>query len=304
VKKMAIPADFERKDCLLAGLTARQLVILVVPGIALWAAYLGTRELLPLPVFAALASPVAAIALMLGLGRRDGLPADRLALAALRQLRSPRRLVPAPEGLPPAPSWLPRKAGPTLAPLQLPVRGIGAEGVIDLGPEGAALVCSATSVNFALLTEPEQEAAVAVFGRFLNSGTASFQVLCRAEPADLREAVVALEEAAGGLPHPALEAAAREHAGFLDELASRRDVLRRQILVVFREPKASTEAANALLRRATEAASALAAARIALTPLSREEAAGLLARATDPQARSRSISSAGTTGIVTRRQGL
>jgi hypothetical protein len=61
-------------------------------------------------------------------------------------------------------------------------------------------------------------------------------VLIRAGRADLVGAVTALRETAGGLPHPALEAAALEHASFLENLAEEWDVLTRQVLLVIREP--------------------------------------------------------------------
>jgi hypothetical protein len=185
------------------------------------------------------------------------------------------------------PSWLTVKAEPAPAPLELPARGIDPEGIVDLGPDGAALVCEASSINFGLRTEAEQDALVAAFGRFLNSVSSPLQVVIRAERADLRTAVGALEDAAGGLPHPALESAAREHARFLAGLAACRDLLRRQVLVVLREPKAGDEVVPNLARRADQAASALAAAGISLTPLGREEVAVVLARAVDPQALSR-----------------
>src|SRR5919108_179013 len=157
---------------------------------------------------AALVVPRAAV---LALGRRDGLPADRLALAAVGQLRRPRRLVPAPEGIAPLPRWLARRAGRPPALLELPVRGIDPRGVVDLGTEGAAVVCAASSLAFGLRTEAEQEALVGAFGRFLNALASPVQIVVRAERADLRHAIAVLEDQAGALPHPALEAAAREH---------------------------------------------------------------------------------------------
>lgn len=300
MSRVRIPADVEREDRLLAGLSARQLAILAAAGVALWAGYALTKTFLPLPVFAGLAFAVAAAAVVLALGRRDGLSADRLARAALGQVRSPRRLVPAPEGVAGAPPWLPAKPGPLPAPLQLPARDLEAHGVVDLGADGAALVCEATSLNFGLRTEAEQEAVVAAFARFLNSVTAPFQVVARAERADLAEAVASLDEAAGGLPHRALEEAAREHARFLAGLAARHDVLRRQVLVVFREPRPGDDVGDTLLRRADEAASVLAAAGVGLSALSTDQVAAVLARVADPERHSRPVPTAGPGTVVTR----
>ena len=103
--RVQITADVDRPDKILLGLTARQLAILAVPALGLWAAYAVARHHLPLALFAALGAPVVLGALVLALGRRDGLGLDRLLGFALRQARSPRRLVPATGGVAPAPAW-------------------------------------------------------------------------------------------------------------------------------------------------------------------------------------------------------
>src|SRR5262245_55198468 len=100
-----IPADVDREDRILGDLTARQVAILAAAAAGLWLAWLGTRHLVPPAVFGGVAMPFAVAAIMLALGRRDGLSLDRLAAAALRHARSPRRLVPAPDGVHPPPAW-------------------------------------------------------------------------------------------------------------------------------------------------------------------------------------------------------
>ncbi len=285
--RVRIPADVEREDRILAGLTARQLAILAVTAAVLWSAYEATRRVVPLPVFAALALPVATVAAVLALGRRGGASLDRLALAALRHARSPRRLVPAPEGVPAAPAWTGADPSPRPEPLRLPLEGVLAEGIVDLGPDGCALVARASTVTFALRTPAEQQALVAGFARMCNALTAPLQVLVRAEPVDLSVAVADLLEAAGGLPHPRLEEAAREHARFLSELSATRSLLRREVLIVLQEPagpagRDAEVAATSLRRRAEEAASAIAAAGVVLSPLDEESASAVLAHALAP----------------------
>jgi len=282
--RVRIPADVDREDRLLAGLSPRQLAILGTAAVVLWVVYVATQRVLPVAVFAGLAAPIAMGAALLALGRRDGLSADRLALAALRQRRSPRRLVAATDdGIAPTPHSVAALAGSPPAPLELPVRSVHEGGVLDLGADGAALVCAASSLNFGLRTEGEQNALVAAFGRFLNSLQAPLQVVVRAERVDLRAAVDDLAERAGGLPHPALEACAREHASFLAGLAARRDVLRRQVLIVFRHAQGGEGAASELARRAEAAAAALAAAAITMRALDGAEARAVVARATNPE---------------------
>ena len=77
------------------------------------------------------------------------------------------------------------------------------------------MICRASAVTFSLRTPAEQEALVAGFARFLNSLGEPVEILVRAEPVDLTAAIDALLDAAPGMPHPALEAAARRHARFL-----------------------------------------------------------------------------------------
>ena len=287
--RVRIPADIDRPDKLLAGLTARQLAILAVTAVALWVGYSVTRRLVPVAAFGAVAVPVAVAAVSLALGRFEGVPADRWLAAAWRHRRAPHRLVPAPDGIPAAPSFAAGLAGPAPSPLRLPVAGVASDGIVDLGGDGLALICRASAVTFALRTPAEQEALVAGFARFLNSLGEPVEIVVRAEPVDLAPTIAGLLEAAPGLPHPALEAAARDHAGFLAELAERRDLLAREVLVVLRQaPQANNarsnnaDAAGRLHRRAAEAAAALGAAGVTLAVLDGPAAADCLTRALDP----------------------
>lgn len=282
--RVRIPADMDRPDRILAGLTARQLAILAAAAAIVWIGYSGVHRLVPLPVFGALAAPVLVAALFLAVGRRDGLALDRYLLAAVRQLRSPRRLVPAPEGVAPAPTWAGNTADLSPSPLSLPCREVAETGTIDVGPDGSSLICRASAVGFALRTPAEQQALVGAFGRFLNSLAAPIQILVRSEPVDLQPAINELRQAAGGLPHPALEAAALAHAEFLADLSARNDLLTREVLLVLRDSSASPRAATPLRLRAGEATQGLAAAGVNVTPLDRAAAVACLRASLDPWA--------------------
>ena len=173
-----------------------------------------------------------------------------------------------------------------LAPLW---RHIGPDGVIGLGSDGAAAVAAVSTVNFALRSPAEQDALTAAYGRWLNSLTGPVQILVRAGRADLSAAVAALREAAPALPHPALEQAALEHAGFLEGLAAERDVLTRQALLIVREPghgtgRAGGTAAGRALQRAGEAARLLAGADLQVQVLDGGQVTALLAACADPAA--------------------
>ena len=147
-----IPSDVERPDKILAGLTARQVAIAAVAAVIIWAGFQATRHVMPLPAFAALASPVGLAAVALVIGERDGLPLDRLLMAAWRQRRAPRRLVTAPEGIPAPPAWTaPPGPQPPLPAVLAPLwQHVGPDGVIGLGSAGAAAVAAVSTVNFAL----------------------------------------------------------------------------------------------------------------------------------------------------------
>ena len=342
-----IPADVDMADKVIGPLAARQLAILAVTGLVLYAGWTTTRAVVPLPVFLALAIPVGVSAAVIALGQRDGISMDRLLVAAIRQRMGPRHRVAAPEGVRPAPEWLTSQTAATTASrtagtgrgksakaksktpvpeqispsaLRLPAEAVTDTGVVDLGTDGLAVVAVASTVNFALRTPSEQESLVASFGRYLHSLTAPVQVLVRTERLDLSGQIAELRARAGGLPHPALEAAAVEHADYLVQLGEQTDLLRRQVLLILREPmgaagptdglggpgplavlssltrgkrraNAETTQASAgarraaesrLVRRLSEAIELLAPAGIVVTPLDAGQATAVLASACNP----------------------
>jgi len=287
-----IHADIEREDRILARLTARQAAILASAALVLWAAFTATRRLLPPAAFIAAAAPFAVAALALAVGRRDGLSIDRLLAAAIRQARSPRRLVPAPEGVAPPPAWASQAAGawagPLPAPLRLPATAISPDGVVGLGGDGTAVMAAASTVNLGLRTPAEQQALTAGFGRWLNSlQTGSAQILVRACRADLTPMASAIRDRAAGLPHPALETAALGHAAFLEELGREHDLLARQVLIAVREPAPAAgggrgRSAALAGQRLTAAVRALASAGIAVTVLDGPAATAALAACCTP----------------------
>ncbi len=316
-ERVRIPADVERPDRILAGLTARQVVILAGFALVLFAGYTLTRTLLPPVVLAIAAFPVAAAGGALALASYDGLSADRLAAAALRLARTPRRQIPVDGPVPAAPGWQDWPAAPAPAPLTLPGEGVDDDGVIDLGAHGSALVCTCSSLNFALRTPAEQQALIGAFAGFLNALSAPVQVVVRTDRIDLTSVVAALETAAGGLPHPGLEAAARSHAGFLAQLAGRSDLLSRQLLLVLREPahparagrwpggrQAAQQAGGTgkLRRRAEHARSALAAAGVTVEILNGPAATAVLAAAANPGTPARPAGLAAPGAVITAAQ--
>jgi hypothetical protein len=277
-----IPADVDRPDSIAFGMTARQLAILAVAGLLLYAVW---QTLLPLvgPLILLVVSiPVAACAFAVAVGRRDGTSLDRWLLAALRHRRSPRRLVPAdPDQLMAAPAWIATDSGgrpPLPAPLQLPARGITAEGTVDLGPDGHTALVACSTVNFTLRSPAEQNGLAAGFGRWLNSLDGPVQILVTARRVDLTGYAARLHEQAAWLPDPALEAAAHAHADFLTDLAGHRELLHRRVTLAIRDRRSPTHARH----RAVEAAQALSACEVTARLLDSVEAVNSLAAHLDP----------------------
>ncbi|MFC5833994.1 PrgI family protein [Nonomuraea insulae] len=288
-----IPANINAPDKIAYGLNVRQLLIITLTGGIAAALYYLFHHLLPIIILAAIVLPLVALGLSVALGRRDGLSLDRFALAALLHTRAHKKLVSALDGVVEAPRWC-RLRGKLPAPLRLPVRAIRTDGALELTGGGVAVLVETSTLSFHLRTASEQAALVGAFGRWLNSLDAPVQILARTRPADLSDLVDTVEQQAEVLPHAALAAAAREHAGYLAELNSSRELLMRQVLVVLRDhPTASRgrrsvrrdASAAVVLRRAAEAERSLAALGVATRLLDADAATQALAECLDPSGR-------------------
>jgi hypothetical protein len=254
-----LPADVGRPDTILFGLTARQVGILAATGLLLWTLWATTTTVLAAPVFLAIAAPVGLVGFMLAVGRRDGISLDRWLYAAWRHRRSPHLLVDADGPVPAPPRWV-ATTGVTAvpAPLRLPARGITGDGLVDLGPDGTAGVVSCATVNFHLRSGTEQRGLVAGYARWLNSLDAPVQVLIRSRRVDLTGMATQIIADAGGLPDPALEEAARDHAAFVQQLAAQRQLLHRDVFVIVRDRRSPLHTRH----RADETVRALAACEV------------------------------------------
>lgn len=278
-----VPADVERADRVAFGLTGRQLVILAITGLVLYAAWTAVARVVHPLVFLGCALPIVGAAFFLAVGRRDGIGLDVWLLAALRHRRSPRQLVPADAPIAPPPAWVSTTRGPgdrlpLPAPLRLPAKGITPEGLVDLGGDGTTGLVTASTVAFGLRTAAEQNGLVAGFARWLHSLDGPAQILVHARRVDLSHLADRILTQAPGLPHPALEDAARSHAAFLDDLATRRELLHRHVTVAVR----STRGPGHTALQAAETVRALSGCEVAATVLGPADAATTLADALDP----------------------
>lgn len=291
-----VPGDVERKDQLLWGFTARQVVMLSVTGLVLYAAWSALAPTVSPLVLLAATSPVAAASFVIAVGRRDGLSLDAWLLAAVRHRRSPRRFVPAAEPIAAPPMWagIGHDEAQPPAPLRLPFCGVSEDGLIDLGPDGSAALVAASTVAFGLRSAGEQNGLVAGFGRWLNSLDGPVEILVRAERVDLATVADRIHGHAPGLPHPALEEAAVSHAAFLDGLAIERELLHRQVTIAVRDERSPGHTVH----RATDAVRALAACEVTASVLDHNDTTVTLAACLEPDAPPPPVGLAPATAII------
>jgi hypothetical protein len=281
----AVPADLDTPDRILYGLSARQVAILAGTGALLWVAVHALSALLPPVAVVVAALPVAAAAVAVALGRRDGISMDRWLLAAVRSARRPRRLVAAGHEVADAPGWASAAAGhgaaaaPAPAPLRLPAQAITGGGVVDV-EGGRVALTAATTVNFDLRSVEEQHALVEGYSRWLNCLTSPVQVVISTRRVDMHAYAEHVEDRIDGLPHPALADAAAGYAAFLRWLADERDPLARHVLVAHQVGAASD--AGVARRHAEQSARALSALGSATRVLDGGQVTDALVGACDP----------------------
>ncbi|WP_326550140.1 PrgI family protein [Micromonospora sp. NBC_01813] len=281
-ERARMPADVDAPDKVAYGLTWRQLAILAVAGALFYLVWTGLHTVVAPQVIAFGGVLVGGVVFGLVVGRRDGLPMDVWLLHAIRHSRGPKALASSREATAGVPEWVQQPKGrtPVPAPLRLPADAIGDDGEISVGGGRAAIV-AATTVNLALRTPGEQQALVDTFGRWLNSLSTPTQVVVSAQPVDLASHATGLEARAHRLPHPALEAACADHARFLDDLAYRRDPLRRQVLIVTRA-LAGGAGGHAARRRADDTVRSLSGLGVTTRALDGDAATAAIAACADP----------------------
>lgn len=266
--KTRVPANVDMPDRILAGLTPRQLAVLIVDGLLIWAVASTLYPRVPLPLLIPAVLPLVVLGAAFAI-QGPGIGLDRLALLGIRFFKRPKRLVLAPEGI----SHMCRSG---LGVIDLPLQSVEEDGVLSLGSEGRALIARATTLNLSLRAEREQEAIVEAFGRFLNSLEAPVHFLVRAEPVDLSTVAADVEERSRQL-QPELTSMAREHAAFLRSLSDT-DSLRREVFVCIRDSMGDEGGGSRLAHRIAEVEAQLRAAGVRLTRPDSSEAPTLLRR--------------------------
>jgi hypothetical protein len=275
-----LPADVELEDRLAFGFTGKQLALLAATAISAYGAFLLLAPLLPTPLAAAASLLVAVAGVFLALVRHDGLSGDQLALALARFALTPKRQLLAPDGLPSPLPGSPRQ--PRLAPLDIPIRRVLANGLVELAGGGYCRLLNAQGASFELRSADEQAAFVSVFARFLNALADAVQINIQSEQASLRPHADQIAHTSAERT-PGLHEAALDHARFLHSLGETSPLWRRRIVLVLRSRERQADLAEiAIARLTTEAIELLRGAQVALQPLDGEQAAALLARSLDP----------------------
>ncbi|NJP30757.1 PrgI family protein [Micromonospora thermarum] len=266
--RAVVPANVNEPDRIAFGLTFRQLGIVGSTGLAGFGCYRTFGHLLPPVVWIVAGVIVFAVAIVVALGRRDGLPLDVWLRHGFALSRGPRTLTP---GTARASTVAVAAGKPSLpAPLRSPVTALSATGVLTSeGRDKMLIACGTTNIH--LRTGSEQGALLDGFGRFLNSLTGPAQIVVTAQRHDLTAYAQAIVDHAPRLPHPALQAAADDYAEFLLDLDAERDPLRRQVLTVVSGEHAADAAVRALSGLGVEA-----------TALDGPAVASALASAVDP----------------------
>ncbi|MET7808576.1 PrgI family mobile element protein [Micromonospora chersina] len=249
--RAVVPTNVNEPDRIAFGLTFRQLGIIGGAGLAGFGLYRTFGHLLPPAAWIVAGLVVFAVAVVVALGRRDGLPLDVWLRHGFTLSRSPRTLAPGEARASSAAAVAGNLSVP--APLRSPVTSISPTGVLTSeGSDKVLIACGTTNIH--LRTGSEQGALLDGFGRFLNSLTGPAQIVVAAQRHDLTVYAQATVDHAPRLPHPALQAAADDYAEFLLDLDAQRDPLRRQVLAVVTGVHAADPAVRALSGLGVEAA--------------------------------------------------
>lgn len=229
--------NYETADRILAGLTARQMLVLGTAGLAAWALFVSAARGIGAIGAGLLCLPLIVLGGVLAAYAPDGTPMDRFALNVMRQGFTRKRRVLAPYGHGIASRRLPQLDDA----IRIPLRCVSRSGFIRLGTWGSAVIASASGVNFRLRSEPERAALAASFVALMHSLDAPIQFLVTARPVDADASVSRIEQGAAFLPHPGLTEGAADYVTFFRDLVGGEDVLRHETFICLRDPDAQAD---------------------------------------------------------------
>lgn len=115
----------------------------------------------------------------------------------------------------------------------LPIEDI-VDGIVLLKDGSCASIMQISSVNFDLLSEPEQSALVAAYGGILNSLNFPIQIVIRSSVKDVGSYLKRLVDAESKQTNPQLKERIKFYRKFVEETVKRNDVLSKTFYVVVR----------------------------------------------------------------------
>jgi len=105
------------------------------------------------------------------------------------------------------------------------------ENFVVLKNGGVAVVLATTAVNFALLSEMEQDAMIAAFSMLLNSISYPIQVVVRSKKVDISKYLRKVAQVEQGLNDPLLKRQAQSYRKYIQELITVNEVLDKKFYV-------------------------------------------------------------------------
>lgn len=97
---------------------------------------------------------------------------------------------------------------------------------------GAAVVMEASSLNFSLLSEKEQQAVVAAYSALINSLSFSIQIVVRTQRKDISGYLKYFDEKSSQITNPKLAAITADYKKFITESIKKKTVLGKRFYIV------------------------------------------------------------------------
>ncbi len=106
------------------------------------------------------------------------------------------------------------------------------DGIVILKDGGLRAVLMASSINFALKSEDNQQAIISQFQNFLNSLDFSVQIVVQSRRFDIKPYIALLEERAKGQKNELLKLQTREYIGFITKFTEGTNIMNKVFFIV------------------------------------------------------------------------
>ncbi|MDO8594647.1 MAG: hypothetical protein Q7R93_04005 [bacterium] len=106
------------------------------------------------------------------------------------------------------------------------------DGIVILKDGGLRAVLMASSINFALKSEDNQQAIISQFQNFLNSLDFSLQIVVQSRRFDIKPYIALLEERVKGQKNELLKLQTREYIGFVKKFTEGTNIMNKSFFLV------------------------------------------------------------------------